>query len=225
MSNATRFVVRLEGLSLAVSIALILCIFFPVQGYAADPAVAAEAPTPSTQPLADPSPDSPDGYVGEGVPDQKPLSSAQVLQMLQNGNDGRPLSIADLAAINDTMKRVEFAAQLQQKMNQASQGVVSSTGQSASSPPPPGLGLPSIPVVAVGGSPTVVRVFAMHGQFKAVVSTGADLMVVKAGDMIGSSRVTGVSLEGVRVVSGGQSSVLPFARPAFGFRGDMQTNP
>lgn len=159
-----------------------------------------EAPTPSVAPLATPNADTPESYVGEGAGAGAQASAEEVMKMLQDGNSGRPLSIAQLAIINDAMKRMDYVVQLQRKMSETGQG-----GSSSLSGGGTGASL------ATGGSLSVVRVSGAAGRYRAVLTNGQEQTLVKEGDMVGSGRVTSITLSGVRILSDTGSTLIPFA--------------
>lgn len=217
-----------------VAVLFFICI---IPGYAAAADdVASQVPDPSVQPLADPvkevaeGQDSPDNYVSEGNTGAQPLSSDEALKLLQSGNNGHPLSIADLALINDAMTRIDYAAQLQKKLaeangsNSSASGAQSSpvtaapmpSGASGLSPRPYGDGT-SFGLSASGvASAAVVRVFAVHGAFKALVAVNGSQTVVSKGDTVAGGRVADISLSGVKLDADSGSTTLPFVSPVAG---------
>lgn len=169
-----------------------------------------DLPDPSISPMA--GNDSPDSYVGEGVA----LKPEQVIRMLQEGNSGKPLTIAQLAAINDAMKRMEYLAEMRRKLNDAQGGGSSFAGNAGGSGVTPGMTSPA-PMAAsslMGGVPMVIRISGSGGRLQALVVNGGQQMLVREGDMIGNTKVTSIRLTGVRVSDDtGSSSLLPFATP------------
>ena len=186
------------------------------------PVVAAEEPPPPTPlPLADgaeaTSDASPADFVGEG-PDSA-LSSASrnaedVLRLLQSGNNGKPLTLAQLATINDAIKRLDYISQLETKINgsSGSSSVVSVAPVSRNNRPQPALApSPGLPGGGMGStsSLTVVRVMGGAGHYEALLSGGNTQTVVRVGDETDMGRVTSIDLRGVTI--GGTQ--LPFAAP------------
>lgn len=184
---------------------------------------AEEAPPPTPLPLADGndavSDASPADFVGEG-PDSALSSASQnaedVLRLLQLGNNGKPLTLAQLATINDAIKRLDYISQLETKLNSSS----GSTGASSvvsvapvsrnnnritSSMMPPGMPGGSGSTASL----TVVRVMGGAGHYEALLSGGNSQTVVQVGDETEMGRVTSIDLKGVSI--GGTQ--LPFAAP------------
>ncbi len=174
-----------------------------------------EVPDPSTAPLAA---ESPENFVGEGNTGAAPLTADEVIRMLQDGNEGKPLTIAQLAAINDAMKRMEYVAEMRRKMGESQGG--GTAGFSGGSNPPgmnagQGAVAPAaINTMATGGQPVVLRISGSGGNYQALVSNGQQQIVLREGDELGSSKVTSIRISGVRVTSSsGNTTVLPFANP------------
>lgn len=202
-----------KGFSFCLLLALLL---------AGAPVMAAEeAPPPTPLPLADgadaTSDASPEDFVGEG-PDSAMSSASKnaedVLRLLQSGNNGKPLTLAQLATINDAIKRLDYISQLEAKMSASSGSsspVVSLSNTSRNTRAAPSLSpLPGLP----GGSGstasyTVVRVMGGAGHYEALLSSGNTQTVVQVGDETDMGRVTSIDLRGVTI--GGTQ--LPFAAP------------
>lgn len=179
------------------------------------PAAAQTAPAYSDAPApaaaqADEATDSPESYVGEGSSGSDEVNLSEVLQMLQNGNSDKPLTIAQLAKINDAMKRMDYAAQLQQRMGQAQLGI----GGSARALSP---AQAATPMGAGAAGMTVQRIMGTGGKYEALLANGAQQVVVREGDSVGpGQRISSITLSGVRVITDTGSMLIPFANPISG---------
>jgi len=205
-SNRTMRQILLSGIA-AVAVFAWLC--------APAAAQTASVPAPAPAPLAQATagvPESPESYVGEGSEPLGPLSPEEVIRMLQEGNAGRPLTIAELAAINDAMKRMEYTAEVRRKMNEGGGGIATSmTGNSSGSMNSTSTG--TQPVAAMmNAMPIILRISGSSGQYQALASVNGQQTVLRVGDQVGSSRVSSISLAGVRLTNDmGAVTNLPFA--------------
>jgi hypothetical protein len=127
-----------------------------------------------------------------------------VLDMLRSGNEGKPLSVAQLAAINDMLKRMEFIAQVEGKMREMTLGLPSgsvatsgSAGGGNFSSSAQTAGRPSGLSGGAGSSLTIVRIIGSGGSFAATLSSGTGLMTVREGDETPLGRVARISVNGV----------------------------
>lgn len=148
------------------------------------------------------------------------INPDKILSTLRQSN-GPPLTLSQLAAINDALKKMEYVKDIETKIQsmQMSANTSSSTiglgapGSSVISPmggapfpPPSGNSAPST------DQPVVLRVYALQGVFKAVVLINKQQQTVEVGDSIGGVKVIDISLAGVRVSQAlGGVSMLPFA--------------
>lgn len=211
MSNASKSMhIRMLGLTSAL---VALLVFSPAALAQTAPSFS-EVPDPPTRPLAVAA-ETPDSYVSEGSTQVSALSPEEVIRMLQEGNEGKPLTISQLAAINDAMQRMEYVAEMRRKMNESAGGAGGFAG-AAGGAGVAGRGGAAGGVAAslASGIPTVMRISGSSGNYQALVTNGQQQFVVREGDSIGSSKVTSITLSGVRVSSdAGSSSVLPFVSP------------
>jgi len=201
--NSTRHVCRIGA---GVVFALFLGISAPAW---AQPVPAySDVPTPAVEPLAPANediPESPESYVSEGEPRSATQSAEEVIRMLQNSNGAKPLSIADLALINDAMKRMDYLAQVQRRIGESSAGGFAGGRGDPATRTPAGM--------AGGGSLMVMRISGSAGQYQALVTNGQQQMIVKEGDMLGSSPVASITMSGVRIGSDSGTTLLPFVSP------------
>jgi hypothetical protein len=142
-----------------------------------------------------------------------PLSTAEVLQILRS-KDARPLTVAELASINDAIKRMEYASEIEKKMGEMNLGgsvSTSSVNSAAVLSDRPG-GNDS----AGSGLPAglnVVRITGTRGEYSALLSSGGPQVMVKVGDSIGEGRIAAITLSSVQVATGNGVIALPFAAP------------
>lgn len=166
----------------------------------------ADVPPPSTAPLAE-SNDMSD-FVGEGQESTNPVQDAsELLRLLQSGNNGQPLTISQLAKINDAIRRMEYLSELESKIESSGGGagvaVVPKSDNSSES-------------VAVIGSNSVdayavSSIFGSKGRFQAIVTDGKSELFVRQGDPLGNGTVARISANGVFVSSARGEVMLPFA--------------
>jgi hypothetical protein len=152
--------------------------------------------------------------------DERPDPEA-VLEMLRSGNDGKPLSVAQLATINDMLKRMEFIAQVEGKMREMTLGLpsgsISGSGTAGNSGFPQSgqpSGMPSGFQGGSGSNLTIVRIIGSGGQFAATLSNGTGLMTVREGDDTPLGRVARIGVNGVSVSSDTGLVTLPFSSSA-----------
>lgn len=173
-------------------------------------------PDPAKPPQQDDA-ETMDDYVGQGGGSEDP---AEVLKLLQEGNSGKPLTIGELARINDAMKRMEYAVDLQRKMNEVGQDAGGQGGNRDRGAATPDTGAPpvSLPTFPQNGGNTanitdmrVLRVYGAGGNYTAIVSDGTQQNQLKVGDTVADARVTEISMTGVRVSTPAGYQDIPFA--------------
>ncbi len=160
------------------------------------------------------------GSQAEDAESANDINPDKILNTLRQSN-GPPLTLSQLAAINDALKKMEYVKDIETKIQ--SMQMSANTSSSVI-----GLGTPGSSVISpMGGAPfpspsgnsapstdqpVVLRVYALQGVFKAVVLFNKQQQTVEVGDSIGGLKVTDISLAGVRVNQAlGGVSTLPFA--------------
>jgi hypothetical protein len=155
------------------------------------------------------------------IPDAQAPDPQEVLAMLRSGNGGKPLTVTQLASINDMLKRMEFLSQVETKMRDITGGL--SGGTTAPMPASnfsggsamPGGPRPGGQVAgASGGNLTVVRIVGVGGSFSATLTNGTGQMTVREGDNTDLGRVQRIGVNGVTVLGSGGLITLPFSSSA-----------
>ncbi len=236
---------RLNRLFFLGLLATAISLHVAIPGALGSPTAPEDAPVAVSEPAASPAPSPTNAEVGKGEPDSPPLaetredeqasvpdvaalpeadpqmSAQQVIEMLRSGNNNKPLSVTQLAAINDMLKRMEFLSAVEDKMRQMSLGAVVPTNRPApiaSSPlsRPSGMAAPVTSSARAGGGdqPTVVRVIGAAGRYSAVLSTSSGFITVREGDETSIGPVRQITLSGVTVQSEDGLTQLMFAGAA-----------
>ena len=150
-----------------------------------------------------------------------------------------PLTISQLAMVNDALKRMQYAAELETKLQEMNLGLTSSSGR-GSQPPSSSLitlsdmsssnrsmpGEPPVTMPGRGDSPdtkdpsdlstySVIRLIGTNGEYAALIYHDGQQATVRAGDTFNGARIKSISMRGVEAVSmnGRQSQTLSFAAP------------
>ena len=164
------------------------------------------------------------------TPEKSTMSNEQILAVLR-GNTQRPLTVADLAAVNDMLKRLEYQAQVEKKMAEMKLGVLPSGTTDFSAPVGGGAvlggatpGFSGSPISSNNNSRSVaqryaiVRVFGSKGQYFATVAgSGTDgvsrQQQVRVGDTLDGARVVAISINGVKISDAAGIQDLAFISP------------
>ncbi len=181
-----------------------------------EPAEGAPVPAPS-----------PGGAAASEAP---PPSTEEILRLLRRPN-AQPLTISQMAAVNDAITRAEYVAQIEKKMAEMNLAVATGDGAAVAPAPVTALSLPDRREPRRGGDlrsgeevqPRVLRVLGARGHYAALVVVDGAQALVQPGDMVGDLRIASVAVSGVRATTqAGDVVTLSFVAPA-GFEGVSAT--
>jgi type IV pilus biogenesis protein PilP len=150
------------------------------------------------------------------------VKADEVINSLRQGTFTKPLSLTDMAAINDAIQRMNYLSDIERKMAELNPNMVSSTTPVASaitgaSPAmmPQGAVAVSSPTTSSRGTVTVLQISGSQGKFKALVNTqDGRTMYVHVGDSLADGQIVGIDLAGVRVRGSYGLDILPFRSQA-----------
>ena len=175
------------------------------------------------------------GSQGEAEDDMVSLLDVRDVLSKLSSPDAPPLTISQIAKISDALKRAEYVASVEQKLNEmrlgGGRGVVplgtssssaspfSSSSSSSLSDPYGGVGEPlpsgNAGGVSAGASVSVLRIVGSKGDYVAVLSADGKQIFAREGDVVAGLVIHRVSLNGVDVSTNGALGVkpLPFVAP------------
>lgn len=189
----------------------------PVEQPAA--AVPAAEETPAAPPKEEPKPVEP--------PIDPRVKADEVINSLRQGTFTKPLSLTDMAAINDAIQRMNYLSDIEQKMAELNPNIAGAATAQIAAPVvgAAAVGLPTAtagvvsavasPTSSARGTVTVLQISGSQGKFKALVSTqDGRTMYVRVGDSLADGQVVGIDLSGVRVRGSYGLDILPFRSQA-----------
>lgn len=164
-------------------------------------ATVSDLPTPSTQTL-----------------DAARINAIELLGRLKAGESGKPLSLAELAAVNDAMKRLEFMSQIETKISELrlSGGTPAPVAMPAPRTVTSMSGVVTTMPSASTGEYQILQISGSKGVYKALLSAGGQTVYVRTGDVISVGTVASISLSGVKVATGSGIISLPFKSQSAG---------
>lgn len=153
---------------------------------------------------------------------EEPPTNEEVLELLRTGNNGKPLTVAQMSAINDMIRRMEFLSSIESRLQGMNLGLSPSPANSGPGASGGRGGPPPVPAMAAAaGALYVDRITGSSGQYIAVVQasgsgggSGGRSFTLREGDTTDMGRVVRVNLDGVMIVSdNGTTTKLPFRAP------------
>lgn len=164
----------------------------------------------------------------------EPVDDAKVMAILSKS--GHRLTIGDLSAVNDMLKRLEYRAEVERKLADLQLGISSTPAASS-----PGMAAPPN-FAPTGGTPaptattgsvadlaqrySVVHVAGSKGAYLAlIVGQGNRQYITREGDVLEGARVVSVTMDGVKIAGAGGTRELPFVSPFSGQNINVSSNP
>lgn len=154
------------------------------------------------------------------------VKADEVINSLRQGTFTKPLSLTDMAAINDAIQRMNYLSDIEQKMAELNPNMAGAGAAQFAAPiVAGGAGVPAAtagvvsavasPTSSARGTVTVLQISGSQGKFKALVSTqDGRTMYVRVGDSLADGQVVGIDLSGVRVRGSYGLDILPFRSQA-----------
>ena len=177
----------------------------------ADANSAAVSDTPT--PLSTAEEDATEAAGADANTPETPPSSAELVDMLRSGN--KPLTISQMSAVKDMIRRMEMMAEIERKMNELSPDGATA-GASLGTPRggrrPGGSAMPGMS--GSGGDVRVLRIMGASGKYVATLAVGNNQMLVREGDVLDMGVVRRISIDGVVVAGNDGNQTLPFVAPA-----------
>ena len=144
---------------------------------------------------------------------ETPPSSAELVDMLRSGN--KPLTISQMSAVKDMIRRMEMMAEIERKMNELSPDGATA-GANLGTPRggrrPGGSAMPGMS--GSGGDVRVLRIMGASGKYVATLAVGNNQMLVREGDVLDMGVIRRISIDGVVVAGNDGNQTLPFVAPA-----------
>jgi len=176
---------------------------------AAGSAAVSDAPTP----LSTAEEDATEAAGADANTPETPPSSAELVDMLRSGN--KPLTISQMSAVKDMIRRMEMMAEIERKMNELSPDGATA-GANLGTPRggrrPGGSAMPGMS--GSGGDVRVLRIMGASGKYVATLAVGNNQMLVREGDVLDMGVVRRISIDGVVVAGNDGNQTLPFVAPA-----------
>lgn len=146
------------------------------------------------------------------------FNAIELLGRLKAGDSGKPLSLAELAAVNDAMKRLEFMSQIETKISELR--LSGGTSAPVAMPAPRTVTSMSGAVTTMPAASTgefqILQISGSKGVYKALLASGGQTVYVRVGDVISSGTIASISLSGVKVSTGSGLISLPFKSQSAG---------
>lgn len=184
-----------------------------------------EAPA-AAAPKEEPKPVDPPAELPAEPPVDPRVKADEVINSLRQGTFTKPLSLTDMAAINDAIQRMNYLSDIEQKMAELNPNMAGAGPAQIAAPiTAGGAGVPvatagvvsavASPTSSARGTVTVLQISGSQGKFKALVSTqDGRTMYVRVGDSLADGQVVGIDLSGVRVRGSYGLDILPFRSQA-----------